>query len=118
MTAPSEPAHTQYAAAAVRVEPHALPAVRAAFDQALLTLHPHVSRMLHTASLASSWLGDESSQQARLDYNQQIMQAADGPYAALVAYHGRLQDVRDQLARAEAAYRRAEGDNAELWGRA
>jgi hypothetical protein len=45
------------------------------------------------------------------------MDSTDGPYAALVAYEAELLRVRDTLQQMEDEYRRAEGDNAELWGR-
>ena len=50
-------------------------------------------------------------------YNRHVMDATDGPYAALVAYEAELLRVRDTLLRMEEEYRRTEGENAALWGR-
>ena len=51
-------------------------------------------------------------------YNDHVMRADTGPYAALVAYESELLRVRETLKQMEDEYRRTEGDNAELWGRA
>lgn len=102
----------------LRVEPHAIPAVRAAFDEALGELDRQLRRLRAEGYLGEPWLGDEVSREVRDFYNQHVMDAADGPYAALVAYEKELLHVRDTLQRMEDDYRRTEGDNAELWGRA
>lgn len=115
---PSDAVHTQYAPSVLRVEPHTLPALRSAFDQALTTLIPHLKLMAHEAVIEQSWLGDESSAELREFYNQQVMLSAEGPFAALVKYQNTLQMIRDQLAASEAEYERVEGENSELWGRA
>lgn len=114
----SDAVHTRYAPDVMRVEPHALPAMRAAFDQALSSLIPHLKVMASDAVLTEDWLGDESSAALRAFYNDRIMLADDGPFSALVKYQNILQSVRDQLAASEAEYQRVEGENSELWGRA
>jgi hypothetical protein len=50
-------------------------------------------------------------------YNRHVMDSPTGPYAALVAYHAELVNIRDALLRTEQEYRRVEGENSELWGR-
>ena len=74
--------------------------------------------MQNEGYLREPWLGDEISRQVFDFYNQHIMNSTTGPYAALVAYEAELLRVRDTLKQMEDEYRRTEGDNAELWGRA
>ncbi|MFC5232332.1 hypothetical protein [Pseudonocardia zijingensis] len=50
-------------------------------------------------------------------YNRQVMDAADGSYAAMVAFEAELLRIRDSLQAMEEHYRQVEGANAELWGR-
>ena len=106
-----------YSSVSLRIEPHALPAVRAAFAQALATLSPHLLRLREVGYLQEAWLGDEVSEEVRQYYNAHVMDSPEGPYAALRAYEQRLQGVHDALDRMEQEYRRTEGDNAALWGR-
>ncbi len=108
----------QYPPATLRLEPQAIPTVRAALDDALDQLRPHLARLRRDGFLQQAWLGDEISEEVRQFYNERVMNAADGPYAALIAYQRELTAVRDTLLRMEQDYRRTEGDNAELWGRA
>lgn len=106
-----------YSPVTLRVEPHALPAMKAAFAEALTTLRPHLARLREVGYLHEAWLGDEMSEYVRYHYNTYIMGEKESPYAALRAYEQRLQDVHDALDRMEQEYRRTEGDNAALWGR-
>ncbi|WP_169399748.1 hypothetical protein [Pseudonocardia xinjiangensis] len=50
-------------------------------------------------------------------YQANVMDAPEGPYAALRAYEAELLKVRDNLQVLEDHYRRTEGENAALWGR-
>lgn len=102
----------------LRVEPHAIPAIRMAFEEALSSLSDHLNRLRNEGYLHEPWLGDEMSLEVRDYYNNRVMDSPDGPYAALVAYEAELLHVRDTLQRMENDYRRTEGDNVELWGRA
>ena len=101
----------------LRVEPHAIPAARAAFDDAATEVGQHVARLRREGYLGDPWLGDEISLEVRDFYNRHVMDSTDGPYAALVAYEAELLRVRDTLAQMEDQYRRTEGENAALWGR-
>ena len=108
----------RYPPATLRLEPRAIPAVRAALDEALDQLRPHLARLHHVGYLDQAWLGDEVSEHVRKYYNSRVMDADDGPHAALRAYELELTSVRDTLLLMEQNYHRTEGDNAELWGRA
>jgi hypothetical protein len=100
------------------LEPHTIPAVRAALDEALTELRPHLRRMRSEAYIPEAWLGDPISSQVVNYYNSRVMDAPDGPYAALVAYEAELIKIRNTLLTLEEHYRRTEGENAALWGRA
>ena len=91
--------------------------MRAAFEEALTSLGAQLRRLRNEGYLGEPWLGDEISREVRDFYNRHVMDATNGPYAALVAYEAELLRVRDTLKRMEDEYRRTEGDNAELWGR-
>lgn len=115
---PPEPTHTLYRPAVLRVEPHTIPRLRAAFSEALDLLHPHIERMRIEAMIHEDWLGDDDSIGLREFYNSQVMLSEHGPFSALVKYRDLLQHIHDQLAASEAEYRRVEGENSDLWGRA
>jgi hypothetical protein len=104
-------------AVTLRLEPHALPAVRQAFDQAVSELAPAIHRLRTEAFIPEPWLGDKMSAAVQEHYNLRVMEASDGPYAALRAYEAELIKIRDNLQLLEDNYRRTEGDNAALWGR-
>lgn len=109
--------YVEYPPAVLRVDPSAIPTVREALDRTLNELHPHIQRMRDDAYILDPWLGDRASEEMRVAYNSQVMDAGDGPYQAMVTYTERLQQARDQLAAIEADYRRTEGENSALWGR-
>jgi hypothetical protein len=64
------------------------------------------------------WLGDPVSATVKLMYDAHAMGAAGSTLAHLMAYRDELTRVHETLAQMEADYRRAEGENAALWGRA
>jgi hypothetical protein len=109
---------TDYPPAVLRVDPSAIPAVREALDQTVRELDQHLPRMALEAYIHEPWLGDPESARVAAFYNDRVMSAPDGPYHALLRYRDELASARDQLAATEAEYRRTEGDNAALWGRA
>jgi hypothetical protein len=102
----------------LRVEPHAIVGVRKAFEEALTEIGKLLNRLQNEGYLHEPWLGDEISLEVRDYYNDRVMNSTDGPYAALVAYEAELLHVRETLKSMEDEYRRTEGDNAQLWGRA
>lgn len=107
-----------YQPSTLRIAPHMLPALRAAFHEAAGRLQQHIDAMNDGARLHGPWLGDDDSQDLFLHYRDWVMGGRGGPFSAIQAYAQRLHEVHDQLKAAEDAYRRAEGDNAALWGRA
>jgi hypothetical protein len=102
----------------LRLEPHTIPAVRAAFDDALTELTHQLIRLRRAGVIPEPWLGDPISAKVADYYHARVMDAPDGPYAALRAYEVELTKVRDNLQVLEDHYRRTEGENAALWGRA
>ena len=106
------------ASVTLRVEPHAIPALRNAYEEALDQLAVQLIRLRRDGNIQEPWLGDETSQAVHETYNRMVMEAPEGPYAAMVAYQAELVRIRDQLQLMEDAYRRTEGDNSERWGRA
>jgi hypothetical protein len=104
--------------ATMRIEPSAIPAVRAAFDASLAELRPHLRQLRQEAYISEPWLGDPVSAEAAAAYNDRVMDAANGSYAAMVAYEAELLRIRDSLQAMEDHYRRTEGENAALWGKA
>jgi hypothetical protein len=108
----------QFPPPSLRIEPAAIPAVRAAVDDALAELSPHIRRLRQQGYIPEPWLGDPISAEVASTYNRKVMEAADGPYGAMVALEAELLRIRDTLQALEDDYRRTEGDNAALWGRA
>ena len=101
----------------LRVEPHTIPALRAAFYDAADALNEHVTRLQEEGQIKEPWLGDETSSGVYSYYKQNVMDVTNGPIAALAAFSTELMAVHDTLKRMEDEYRRSEGDNTALWGR-
>jgi hypothetical protein len=107
----------RYSPVTLRVEPHAIPEVRAVFEDAVGELTYELNQLRQDGYIPEPWLGDPMSAMVQQAYNSRVMDAIDGPYHALVTYLGELTRVRDHLVAAEAEYTRTEGANAEMWGR-
>jgi hypothetical protein len=107
----------QFPPTALRIEPSAIPAIRAAVEESLIELAPHLRRLGQDAYIPEPWLGDPVSAEVASSYNARVMDAGDGPYAAMVALEAELLRIRDSLQLLEDHYRRTEGENAALWGR-
>jgi len=112
------PPTQSYEPSTLRVEPRMIPALRAAFADALTLLQTHLTRMDENGRLPGPWLGDADSNGLYAHYQGWVMGGDGGPFSAAQAYAQRLKDVHDQLKASEDAYRQTEGDNAALWGRA
>jgi hypothetical protein len=108
---------TDYPPVTLRLSPQALPAMRAACDRALADLRRELQQLAEVGHLQGPWLGDPVSLGTVEFYNARVMDAPDGPYAALLVYQRELVRGRDRIAEMEAGYRRTEGDDVELWGR-
>jgi hypothetical protein len=107
----------EYPPATLRVAPSAIPAVRSALQTTLEEVRNHISLMQVAALIEQPWLGDSASHAVYKLYNQHVMHATNGPFAALQAYRDQLMAAHDALADAENHYRATEGDNSALWGR-
>jgi hypothetical protein len=112
------PEPTVYPAAVLRVAPQALPELRTALDAVLAELSPLLQRLYYDGWIREPWMGDSESFLMWQSYNRKVMTAEDGPYKAMLAYEAQLSSARDRLAEIEEAYRRTEGENSDLWGRA
>jgi hypothetical protein len=107
----------QHPPVTLRLEPHTIPAMRAAFDDALAELTHQLMQLRRVGVIPEPWLGDPISATVVDYYHRQVMDAPAGPYAALRTYEVELTKVRDSLRALEDHYRRTEGENAALWGR-
>lgn len=95
----------------LRVEPEAIPHLRAAFEKALAILAKPIRDLGEVGRIQGAWMGDPKSQEVADLYNARVMEASDGQYQALLRYQEQLTQVRDQLDRMEQQYRRAEDEN-------
>lgn len=96
----------------LRVEPQAIPELRAAFERALMTLERPVADLGRFGRINGAWMGDPKSAEVVAFYNDHVMDAPDGQYEALLRYQQELTRVRDQLKLLEAEYQRTEDANA------
>ncbi|MGH8964842.1 MAG: WXG100 family type VII secretion target [Actinomycetes bacterium] len=106
-----------YPPALMHVEPSAIPAVRTAVEDALVDVGAQVQKLRRDAPIRAPWLGDTTSQVVQAHYQARVVDAPDGPLAAMVAYQDELTRIRDNLQLIEDHYRRTEGDNTARWGR-
>jgi hypothetical protein len=107
----------EYGMDVLRLQPEAIPALRAEFQAAALQVGEALNDLRQRGFIPAPWLGDEVSAEVADHYNRRAMQDADSAYQALAKYHKELLGIHDTLAQMEADYRRAEGNNAALWGR-
>ena len=105
--------------AILRVVPHQIPALRAAFSRAAKRMTTELASLDREGQIPEPWLGDPVSATVKLMYDAHARSTAPGSTLAhLTAYRDELLRVHDTLAEMEAGYRRTEGENATLWGRA
>lgn len=100
----------------LRVEPQAIPQLRAAFDEALAILAKPVKDLGQVGRIHGAWMGDPKSAEVAAFYNDRVMDAPDGQYQALLRYQEELTRVRDQLRVLEERYREVEADNTAAFG--
>jgi hypothetical protein len=100
------------------VDPSSIVALRASVEVGIDELNTQLLRLGMDGYIPEAWLGDPVSASLLSHYNTTVMDSPDGPYAALKAYEAELIKIRDNLQLLEDHYRRTEGDNAALWGRA
>jgi hypothetical protein len=97
----------------LRVDPHRLAAIREAYDKALDELRPQLDNLLDAGFIRAPWLGDNVSEDVRVQYNAKVMESPLGTYQAMRKYEIELKAVRDQFAEMEQAYLAGESTNAD-----
>jgi hypothetical protein len=95
----------------IRLE--AIPAVRAAFEDALAELTPHLLRLQREATIPEPWLGDETSQAVVAHYDNRVISGAEGPLVAMRQYEQELSRILENLKAIETSYTQVEDVNAE-----
>ncbi|MFD5828981.1 transcriptional regulator [Lentzea sp. NPDC060358] len=97
----------------LKVEPHAIPQARAAFQRALDEFDAKIKPAVHDLP-TKPWAGDPISSETSKAFNEQTSEKA---LAALKFYRAQLVGVIDQLQMIEEQYRQVEGDNTAMWGK-
>jgi hypothetical protein len=102
----------RHPAGLLRVELDAISAVRAAFEEALTELRPQLLLLQDEAMIPEPWLGDATSAEVASHYQQRVIEAAEGPLAAMRAYELELIRILDSLKAIEDGYLRSDTENA------
>jgi hypothetical protein len=102
----------RHPAGLLRVELDAIPAIRAAFEEALTELRPQLLLLQDEAMIPEPWLGDATSAEVATHYKQRVIEAAEGPLGAMRAYELELIRILDSLKAIEDGYLRADTENA------
>lgn len=110
------PEPIQYPPAVLRLQPDAIPGVRAAIDATLNELTPLLNRMRDEAVMRGPWLGDSASHAVWVAYNDGVMRAEDGAFRAVCAYEAQLKTIRNRLVEIERSYAQNEADTGALFG--
>ncbi|MFS8098234.1 transcriptional regulator [Lentzea alba] len=97
----------------LKVEPHAIPQARKAFEHALDEFEAKIERQVEKLP-TKPWAEDPISSETSKAFNEQTTEKA---LAALVFYKKQLIGVIDQLKMIEEQYRQVEGDNEAMWGK-
>lgn len=92
----------------LRLAPEAIPTVRAAVDESLAELSAQLLRLRHQAVIPEPWMGDATSASVHRDYQQRVVEAVDGPLAAMRAYEVELNRILESLKVMEDQYSRTE----------
>lgn len=103
-------AEEYYAPVHLRVEPQAIPRLRAALDKALARLEKPVSDLGQVGHIHGAWMGDPKSAEVAAHYNANVMDAPDGQYQALLRYQEELRRIRDQLTLLGRLYQQTDDD--------
>lgn len=102
--------------AVLRLEPHMIPELKAAFVDAVQQLRPKLDDLSVKGRIPEPWMTDPVSTTISTNYHRDAMDGPESAYGRLRAYELELTKVIDTLAAMEAEYRRTEGENAALWG--
>jgi hypothetical protein len=103
----------RHPAGLLHVQRDAIPAVRAAFEEALTELRPHLQRLQQDAVIPKPWLGDITSADVVTHYTERVIKADQGPLTAILAYQDELTRILDNLKAMEDGYVRSDGESAE-----
>ena len=101
----------------LHVEPEMIPALRAAFQSAIVQVNEALVGLSRRGFLPMPWLGDEESREVAAHYTQQAMDGPASSFQALVAYHRELNSAHDTLQRMEDEYHRRDHDASTDLGR-
>jgi hypothetical protein len=102
--------------ATLRVDPEAIPQLRALLVECLELIGQRLQDLSRSGRLYDAWMNDPVSLRMRDLYNERVIDAPDGGYAALRAYEVELRRVYEELGRMEVEYRRTEDSNSGLFG--
>jgi hypothetical protein len=107
---------TEYPGVHLRVDPQAIPRLRAGFRTAIDMLQSDIEDLGLFGWLDGAWMGDPTSAEVAAFYNERVMAASDGPYQALVLYLKELNAIVERLDVIEREYRRTETGNVGVLG--
>lgn len=99
----------RHPAGLLRVERDAIPAVRAAVEDGLTELTPHIRRLQDEAMIRAPWLGDKTSAEVVAHYKKFVIDGGEGPLTAMLEYQAELTRILENLKAAEDSYPRADG---------
>jgi hypothetical protein len=96
----------------LHVQPEAIPAVRAAFEDALTELRPHLLRLQQEAVIDEAWLGDDTSAAVVAHYDDRVISGPEGPLTAMRQYEQELTRILESLKAIESSYPQVDDVNA------
>lgn len=102
----------RHPAGLLHVQLDAIPAVRAAFEEGLAELTPHLVLLQDEALIRQPWLGDDTSADVVAHYDQRVIKDAQGPLAAMRQYEQELLRILDSVKAIEASYPQIDDANA------
>ena len=99
----------------LRVEPHMIPALTAAYDRAALDVTTLLDDISRRGRIPEPYTPDVISVAMAEHYNDTIMDSPHSAYAALRHYERELLNIRDTLRRMASTYDSTEDINTRLW---
>ena len=102
----------RHPAGLLHVQPEAIPAVRAAFEEGVAQVRSHLVLLQDEALIRQPWLGDDTSAAVVAHYDQRVIQDGEGPLAAMRQYEQELIRILDSLKAIESSYPRVDDANA------
>jgi hypothetical protein len=99
----------------LRLQPHMIPALRAAFASAANQVEAALVKLGQGGYLSGPWLGDDASKEVAAYYTQRAMDDPDSSHQSLQQYRAELGRVHDTLQQMEADYLRNENQTADAF---